>query len=97
MATTTFTGPITSLNGFIGGPNVNAGGNGANDTQQGGTNPWGYQSNTAIYDGTNTLDATTNEGVLVYVQDGANGAATYAFSDGTTWLRCDTRANISAT
>ena len=92
MAQTTFKGPVTSLNGFIGGPNVNA-----SDTQQGGTNPWGYSSNTAIYDGTNTLDATTNEGVLVYVQDGANGAATYAFSDGTTWLRCDTRANISST
>ena len=92
MAKTTFTGSVVSLNGFIGGPDVNA-----TDTQQGGTNPWGYSSNTAITDGTNTLDATTNEGVLVYVQDGANGAATYAFSDGTSWLRCDTRANISAT
>jgi len=92
MGKSTWSGPVISLNGFIGGPDVNA-----SDTQQGGTNPWGYQSNTAIYDGTNTLLANTNEGVLVYVQDGANGAATYAFSDGTTWLRCDTRANISAT
>ena len=31
MANTTFKGPVTSLNGFIGGPNKNAG-----DTQQGG-------------------------------------------------------------
>jgi hypothetical protein len=32
---TTFTGPVTSLNGFIGGANVNAG-----DTQQGGNIAW---------------------------------------------------------
>ena len=31
MANTTFKGPVTSINGFIGGPNKNAG-----DTQQGG-------------------------------------------------------------
>ena len=35
MANTTFKGPVTSLNGFIGGANVNAA-----DTQQGGTIPW---------------------------------------------------------
>ena len=96
MAQTTFTGPVTSLKGFIGGPNVNAGGNGANDTQQGGTSPWVYSSNTALSNGTDTLNALNNEGVMVYVQDGANGSAIYSFSDGATWLRCDTRANVSA-
>ena len=40
MAQTTFTGPVVSLNGFIGGPNVNAGGTGSNDTQQGGNLPF---------------------------------------------------------
>jgi len=37
MANTTFQGPVTSLNGFIGGPNPNAGVTGTpEDTQQGG-------------------------------------------------------------
>jgi len=40
MAQTTFTGPVTSLNGFIGGPNVNAKGSSATDTQQGGNLPF---------------------------------------------------------
>ena len=37
MANTTFTGPVTSINGFIGGPNPNAGATRENDTQQGGS------------------------------------------------------------
>ena len=92
MATTTFTGPIVGLNGIIAGPNPNA-----TDTQQGGTTPFTRTSNTEITAGTTTLDATTNEGVMAYVSDGANGAAVIAFSDGATWLRCDTLANVSST
>ena len=91
MANTTFKGPVTSLNGFIGGPNVNAG-----DTQQGGKTPYTVTDANTITDGTNNLEAADNEGVLVYVQDGAAGAAVYAFSDGTNWKRVDTLANISA-
>jgi len=83
MANTTFSGPVTSSNGFISGPNVNAG-----DT------PYTVVDTSNITDGTNTLDAADNEGVLVYVQDGAAGAAVYAFSDGTNWKRVDTLANI---
>ncbi len=60
MANTTFKGPVTSLNGFIGGPNKNAG-----DTQQGGKNTYSFASTSTVTDGTNTLDATTNEGVLI--------------------------------
>jgi hypothetical protein len=90
MANTTFKGPVTSLNGFIGGPNVNAG-----DTQQGGKTPYTVTDANTISDGTNTLEAADNQGVLVYVQDGAAGAAVYAFSDGTNWKRVDTLANIS--
>jgi len=95
MATTTFKGPVTSLNGFIGGANPNAG-TSPNDTQQGGNTPFTRTSNTVITAGSTSLVADVNEGVMIYVQDGANGAATYAFSDGTSWLRCDTLANISS-
>jgi|TARA_Y100000592_G_scaffold97003_1_gene166739 hypothetical protein len=91
MANTTFKGPVTSINGFIGGPNKNAG-----DTQQGGKNTYSIGANsTEVTDGTNTLTAAGNEGVLIYVDNGAAGAKVYAFSDGTNWKRVDTLANIS--
>jgi len=95
MAKTTFTGPVTSLNGFIGGANVNA-----SDTQQGGTVAWTVSNDTTltIASGTRsgeTLLATANEGVMVYTGDGASGNAVYAFSDGTNWLRCDTRVAVA--
>ena len=67
MANTTFKGPVTSINGFIGGPNKNAG-----DTQQGGKNTYSIGANsTEVTDGTNTLTAAGNEGVLIYVDNGA--------------------------
>ena len=91
MSNTTFTGPVTSLNGFIGGPNKNAG-----DTQQGGKNTYSIGANsTEVTDGTKTLSAAGNEGVLIYVDNGAAGAKVYAFSDGTNWKRVETLANIS--
>ena len=83
MANTTFNGPVTSLKGFIGGPNINAG-----DTQQGGKTPFTTVNVTTISDGTTTLIATQNEGVMVYVQNGVNATTScYAFSDGTNWLQ----------
>jgi len=91
MATTTFTGPIVGLRGVIAGPNPNASG-----TDQGGTTPFTRTTNTVITSGSTSLVADANEGVMVYVQDGANGAAVIAFSDGATWLRCDTLANVSS-
>lgn len=36
-------------------------------------------------------------GGLIYVSNGAAGSPVIAFSDGTNWLRSDTRAAISAT
>jgi len=95
MANTTFTGPVTSLNGFIGGANVNA-----SDTQQGGTVAWSVSNDTTLTIATGTragetLLATANEGVMVYTEDGATGNAVYAFSDGTNWLRMDTRAAVA--
>ena len=92
MANTTFTGPVTAINGFIGGPNVNAG-----DTQQGGTTPFTTTNASTITNGTQTLSATTSEGVFIYVQDGFSDAPTYAFSDGTTWKRVQDGADISTT
>ena len=91
MANTTFSGPVTSLNGFIGGPNPNAG-----DTQQGGTNTWSVTDANTVTNGTDSLEEASNEGVMIYVDNGAAGAAVYAFSDGTNWKRCDTLANIAS-
>ena len=42
-------------------------------------------------------DAATSEGQIIYVQDGAAGLPILAFSDGSDWLRSDTRAVISET
>jgi hypothetical protein len=97
MANTTFTGPVTSLNGFIGGANVNAG-----DTQQGGNVAWTVSnaSTVTIASGTRSgeeLSAVGNDGALIYVANGNSGAAIYAFSDGTTWKRVNDAANISTT
>ena len=95
MAQTTFNGPVTSLNGFIGGPNPNAGATGSTDTQQGGNTPWTYSSTSVVQNATTgeTLSAVGNDGVLIYVADGAANSACYAFSDGATWKRCD---NVAA-
>tara|TARA_E500000318_G_scaffold105109_1_gene111707 strand:- start:90 stop:383 length:294 start_codon:yes stop_codon:yes gene_type:complete len=95
MANTTFTGPVTALNGFIGGANPNA-----SDTQQGGSVVWTVSNDTTltIASGTRsgeTLLATANEGVMVYTGDGASGNSVYAFSDGTNWLRMDTRVAVA--
>lgn len=40
--------------------------------------------------------AATNEGGIIYVSDGAAGNEIIAFSDGTNWLRVDTRAVVAA-
>jgi hypothetical protein len=102
MANTTFTGPVVSLNGIIGGPNPNAGGFGANDTEQGGKVPYTATNATTLTitsgseSGTKLL-ATASAGTLVYVSDGASGSAVYAFSNGTEWLRCDNLSFVSPT
>jgi hypothetical protein len=91
MGKSTWSGPVISLNGFIGGADVNA-----SDTQQGGTTAWTVTNATTLTNGTTSLDAATNEGVLVYVQDGAANSAIYAFSNGVSWVRCDNvAANVS--
>ena len=101
MANTTFTGPVTALNGFIGGANTNAH-TGSADTQQGGNvaRTVSNASTVTIASGTRsgeTLSAVGNTAVLVYVADGFSNAPAYAFSDGTTWKRVQDGADISTT
>ena len=97
MAQTTFTGPVVALNGFIGGANSNST---APDTAQGGGVAWTVQdtSTLTIASGTRsgeTLSAVDNDGVMIYVANGFSNAATYAFSDGTTWKRVQDGADIA--
>jgi len=97
MANTTFTGPVVALNGFIGGANENAG-----DTQQGGKVSWTVSnaSTVTIATGTRageTLSAVGNDGVMIYVDNGFSNAPTYAFSNGTQWIRLLTTTVAIAT
>ena len=97
MAQTTFTGPVVALNGFIGGANNNST---ASDTAQGGGVAWTVSnaSTVTIASGTRsgeTLSAVDNDGVMIYVANGFSNAATYAFSDGTTWKRVQDGADIA--
>jgi len=98
MAQTTFTGPVVALNGFIGGANSNST---APDTAQGGGVAWTVQdtSTLTIASGTRsgeTLSAVSNLGVMVFVANGYTGAATYAFSDGTTWKQVITGTDVTS-
>ena len=73
MASTTFSGPVTSTNGFVGVIKV------------------------PTYTVANAPSAATaGAGTLVYVSNGAAGAAILAFSNGTDWKRSDTGATIAA-
>ena len=97
MANTTFTGPVVALNGFIGGANENAG-----DTQQGGKVSWTVSnaSTVTIATGTRageTLSAVGDDGVMIYVDNGFSNAPTYAFSNGTQWIRLLTTTVAIAT
>ena len=73
MANTTFSGPVTSTNGFIGDIVVPT-----------------YTVASA------PSAATAGAGIVVFVSNGAAGAAILAFSDGTNWKRSDTGGTIAA-
>jgi hypothetical protein len=104
MANTTFTGPVCSFNGFIGGPNPNSGLTGTtDDTQQGGNVVYSFSNVTTLiiasgtYSGT-TLLATANRGVMVFTSNCISSVAGYVFSDGTTWKQVNApSSNISGT
>lgn len=81
MASTTFTGPVTSLNGFVGaltGSVVGA-------------------VQLPTYTVASAPSAASIAGTMIYVSNGAAGSPVVAFSDGTNWKRVDTLATISAT
>jgi hypothetical protein len=72
MATTSFSGPVVSKNGFEGAIQL------------------------PTFTVANAPSAADLAGTVVYVSNGAAGNPVVAFSDGTDWLRCDTRAAITA-
>ena len=85
MASTTFSGPVTSTNGFIGATTGNVTGDVA-----GTITLTSYTVTSA-----NALAAKT-AGKVIYVSNGANGSAVVAFGNGSAWLRCDTLGALSA-
>ena len=81
MASTTFSGPVTSTAGFVGdvtGDVVGA-----------------IKVPTYTVAGAPSA-ATAGAGTLIYVSNGAAGSAILAFSDGTNWKRSDTGGTIAA-
>ena len=81
MASTTFSGPVTSTGGFTGDVTGDV---------------VGVIKLTAYTVATAPSASTSGAGTMIYVSDGAAGSEIVAFSDGTDWLRVDTRAAISA-
>ncbi len=79
MASTTFSGPVTSTGGFVGDVTGDVVG----------------LVQVPTYDVASAPAATGIAGSLIYVSDGAAGSAILAFSDGTNWKRSDTGATIS--
>jgi len=79
MGSSTFSGPVVSTNGFTGDITGDVVG----------------AIQVPTYTVATAPAATSIAGTLVYVSDGAAGAAILAFSDGTDWKRSDTGATIS--
>jgi len=80
MASTTFSGPVTSTNGFIGTVT--------------GTVTGAVTVPTYTVAAANALTKTA--GKLIYVSNGAAGSPILAFGDGTNWLRSDTGTAIAS-
>lgn len=81
MATTTFSGPVASTNGFTGDVTGDVVGTVKLPTYTVASAP---------------SAATAGAGTIVYVSNGAAGSPILAFSDGTDWKRSDTGATIAA-
>jgi len=84
MANTTFTGPVTSTNGFVGAVTGDVTGDVVGLVQ------------VPTYAVATAPSAASIAGSLIYVSDGAAGAAILAFSNGTDWKRSDTGGTIAA-
>jgi hypothetical protein len=81
MASTTFSGPVTSTAGFVGAISGDVTGAIKLPTFTVATAP---------------SAATAGAGTVIYVSNGAAGSPVLAFSNGTNFLRVDTLATISA-
>jgi hypothetical protein len=81
MGTTTFSGPVNSISGFVGSV--------AGDVT-------GAIKLPTFTVATAPSAATAGAGTLIFVSDGAAGSPVVAYSDGTDFLRVDTRAAITA-
>lgn len=81
MASTTFSGPVTSTGGFVGDVTGDVVGT--------------VQVPTYTVAGAPSA-ATAGAGTLIYVSNGAAGSPILAFSDGTDWKRSDTGGTIAA-
>ena len=93
MANTTFSGPVNSTAGFVGDLTGDVTGNVTGSVT--GDVVGGIQL--PAFTVATAPSAAGIAGTLIFVSDGAAGAAVVAFSDGTDFLRVDTRAAISAT
>ena len=91
MANTTFSGPVTSTNGFVGDVTGNVTGNVTGDV----TGDVVGLVQVPTYTVATAPSAASIAGSLIYVSDGAAGSAILAFSNGTDWKRSDTGATIS--
>ena len=87
MASSTFSGPVTSTNGFVGAVTGNVTGDVTGDVVG--------LVQVPTYTVATAPSAASIAGTIAYVSDGAAGSAILAFSDGTDWLRSDTGAAIS--
>lgn len=85
MGTTTFSGPVNSTNGFVGGLTGDVTGD-----------VTGAIKLPTFTVATAPSAVTAGAGTMIYVSDGAAGSPVVAFSDGTDFLRVDTLAAIAA-
>jgi hypothetical protein len=85
MASTTFSGPVTSTNGFVGAVTGDVTGDVV-----------GAIKLPTFTVATAPSAVTSGAGTMIFVSDGAAGSPVVAFSDGTDFLRVDTLAAIAA-
>jgi hypothetical protein len=85
MASTTFSGPVNSVAGFVG----SVVGDVTGDVV-------GAIKVPTFTVATAPSAATAGAGTIIYVSNGAAGAPVLAFSNGTNFLRVDTLATITA-
>ena len=92
MASTTFSGPVTSTNGFVGNVTGDVTGNVTGNV----TGTVTGAITLPTYTVAGVPSAASNARKLIYVSNGAAGSPVVAFSNGTNWLRCDTLGTIAS-